>query len=143
MLNLPDSKSMVKMLRKILPSTVSPEQFSLLKQCICSELRAKMLAHLRKINIGALKLVLVPDDRLCGVTPQLLEKVSQNAGNNFHASAANLFYEMSERHFHIYPNRPLPVRLCREQAENGLSASFWPPATSRSEKKRSPPSTHG
>jgi hypothetical protein len=109
LLGLPDTKSMVKMLRKIPPASVSPAQFMLVQQCVRSEERTKRLAHLKKINLGALKLVSVPDDRLCAVTPQLLEEVSTDVLNNFHASAANLFYELVDRHRHIYPERPLPV----------------------------------
>jgi hypothetical protein len=109
LLGLPDTKSMVKLLRKIPPASVSPMQFTLLQECVRSEERIKKMAHLKKINIGALKLVSVPNDQLCAVTPQLLEEVSANVRNNFHTSAANLFYEMAGRHRHLYPGRPLPV----------------------------------
>lgn len=109
MLGLPDTKSMVKLLRKIPPASVSPDQFTLLQECVRSEERIKKLAHLKTINIGALKLASVPDNQLSAVTPQLLEEVGANVRNNFQTSAANLFYEMAGRHQHLYPGRPLPV----------------------------------
>ncbi len=109
LLGLPDTKSMVKLLRKIPPASVSPDQFTLLQECVRSEERMKKMAHLKKINIGALKLVSVPNDLLYAVTPQLLEEVSANVRNNFQTSAANQFYAMAGRHRHLYPGRPLPV----------------------------------
>ncbi len=117
LLGLPDTKSMVKLLRKIPPASVSPVQFTILQECVRSEERIKKLIHLKKINIGALKLVSVPDNQLCAVTPQLLEEVSADVRNNFHASAANLFYEMANQHHHIYPGRPLPVIWTLEELD--------------------------
>lgn len=69
----------------------------------------KKLAHLKKINIGALKLVSVSNDLLCAVTPQLLEEVIENIRNDFQTSAASRFCELAGRHQHLYPGRPLPV----------------------------------
>lgn len=117
LLGLPDTKSMVKLLRKIPPTSVSPAQFMLLQECVRSEDRMKRLAHLKKINIGALKLVSVPNDQLSAVTPQLLEEVSADVRNNFHASAANLFYEMAGQHQHFYPGRPLPLIRSLEELD--------------------------
>lgn len=109
LLQLPQTKSAVKLLRKVHPASVSPEQSVLLRKCLQSEALMKRLAHLKSVNIGVLKLAFMPDDQFSSITPQLLEEVSADVRNNFHPAAANLFSAMVYRRQRIYPGRPLPV----------------------------------
>jgi hypothetical protein len=117
LLDLPQTKSAVKLLRKVHPASVSPAQYLLLRTCIQSEERMKKLAHLKKVNIGALKLAAAPAECQSAITPQLLEDVSADVRNNFHPSAANSFEEMTAQHRHIYPGRPLPILRSLEELD--------------------------
>jgi hypothetical protein len=98
-------------------ASASPAQFKMLCDCVRSEERLKKLAHLKNINVGALKLVTLPRTPTDAVTPQLLEEVSADVRHNFCASAANLFYEMAVQHQHFYPERPLPVIRSLEELD--------------------------
>jgi hypothetical protein len=107
-LDLPGSKKVVQMFRKIHPASA---QLNLLKQiryCLRDESSGKNLSHLKRINAGVLHLLASADPVRSNVTPRLLEEVSQNRRNDHYPFAAHAMRECVQWHGQLRAGRHFP-----------------------------------
>lgn len=108
LLDLPGSKSMMQLFRKIHPSAAHPQLRSQIRFCLQDDNSMKQLSHLKKINAGVLHLLASVERIRSHVTPQLLEEVSQSRQNNHYPFAAHQLGECERWHTQIYQNRKFP-----------------------------------
>lgn len=106
LLRLPDTKSMVKVLRKIAPVSASPDMAWHLACCAQHPGRMKALGHLKKINQGAL--VLVSELEMDLLEPSLLEEVSQDVRHLHCDYVSRIFGRARHLHGVLFPDRPFP-----------------------------------
>lgn len=108
LLELPGSKSMVQLFRKIQPASAHPRLRSQIRYCLRNDASMKQLSHLKQVNAGVLHLLASVERIRRHVTPQLLEEVSRNRRNNHYPFAAHQLGECERWHSRMYQNRTLP-----------------------------------
>lgn len=89
LLSLPSSKAFAQIFRKITPASARPELTDMLRHCSANPDSMKKLAHLQKINLGALTLLTREETIRQQITPQLLEEVSQTRSEAHYAATVN------------------------------------------------------
>jgi hypothetical protein len=114
LLDLPSTKAFAQIFRKIAPASACPALTAMLRRCATDPDRIKKLAHLQKINLGALTLLTREESVRRQVTPQLLEEVSQNRSEAHYAVTANRLSESIRWHQELHANRPFPALRSRE-----------------------------
>jgi hypothetical protein len=91
-LGFPESHSMVRLMRKILPEAITPIDVRMLRQAVAEPEAAKLLAHLHVINAGiiglACNLKLLP-----AVSPQLLAEIGNTDEERTRQPTADLMID--------------------------------------------------
>ena len=106
MLRLPETKSAIKMMRKLAPESASPDNFPLLKKVLLSKELRQKAAHLETINTGILQL-LCRDPRLHPhLTPRLLLDVSKDRKSRFSQSVYWMLRETVRGYLDIHDEQP-------------------------------------
>ena len=108
LLRLPDTKSMAKLLRKIVPTSAYPGMAEHLAYCAAHPELMKPLSHLKKINQGALSLVSDLGPHIHLLEPSLLEDVSQDVRHLHCNYASAAFTTIRHLHWALFPDRPFP-----------------------------------
>jgi len=114
LLGLPSTKSFAQIFRKITPASARPELTALLRHCSANPNSMKKLAHLQKVNLGALTLLTREESIHQQITPQLLEEVSQSRSEAHYATTVNRLSESIRWHRELRADRPFPVLRSRE-----------------------------
>ena len=125
-LGFPASDSMVRLMRKILPKSITPLDARLLRQVVTDPRAARLLAHLRSINAGVLGLVcnfkLLP-----AVTPSLLIEVAGEEEEMDRQPTADLLidalYLMTIAQIHLRIPEFGSIRAIREFHESVVAES--------------------
>ena len=108
LLDLPGSKNIVQLFRKIHPSSAQLNLLDQIRCCLQEEGTIKQLSHLRKINAGVLHLLTSEEAVRSKVTPQLLDEISRNRQNNHYPIAAHAMRECVQWHGQIRGTRRFP-----------------------------------
>jgi hypothetical protein len=114
LLDLPSTKTFAQIFRKITPASARPELTAMLRHCSANPDSMKKLAHLQKVNLGALTLLTREESILQQITPQLLEEVSQSRSEIHYATTVNRLSESIRWHQELRAGRPFPVLRSRE-----------------------------
>lgn len=116
------SESIVKLIRKIVPESVSPSAGRLLREALhaASGEVAKAIAHLERINAGVLRLV-GAQALLSLTTPGLLVEVAANESEVYYPETADLLADLACLFERIHPRSHLQpfhsIRRIREMHE--------------------------
>ncbi len=108
LIDLPGTKKMAQILRKIQPSSAHPKLLGQIKYCLQDEESVKKLSHLKKVNAGVLYLLGSTESIRTKATPQLLEEVSNNRPNDHYPSAAQQMRECLRWHNQLRANQRFP-----------------------------------
>ena len=114
LLGLPATKPFAQLFRKITPASACPALTAILRRCATDTDSMKKMAHLQKINLGALTLLTREESIRQQITPQLLEEVSQNRSEAHYAATANRLSESIRWHQELRAGRPFPVLQSRK-----------------------------
>jgi hypothetical protein len=115
LLQIPDSKAAVKLLRKIAPASASPEDIHTLRHCAASPETMQQLAHIKDVNMGVLGLVRGPRECLPFITQGLLEEAGLDRRNRRYPVTAVVFQRTFHLHYVCYPDRRFPEIKSIEQ----------------------------
>lgn len=114
LIDLPGTKALAQILRKIRPASAHLKLRGQLKYCLQDDKSMKKLAHLKTINSGVLYMLGSTEPLRSKATPQLLEEVSHNRPNDHYPSAAHQLRECLRWHNQLYANQPFPRLLTLE-----------------------------
>ena len=114
LLDLPSTQAFAQIFRKITPASARPELTDMLRCCATDTDSMKKLAHLQKVNLGALTLLTREESIRQQITPQLLEEVSQARSEAHNATTASRLSESIRWHQELCADRPFPVLRSRE-----------------------------
>ena len=109
LLRFPDSAAMVKLFRKIPPESIDPRLWKELLLALRQPdgVTSKWLAHVPKINLGVIELILNPQTRMV-LSPTLLEEVASNPREKYRAETAALLCDTLAMKSEIEDDRPIP-----------------------------------
>jgi hypothetical protein len=108
LLELPDTKSVVKLLRKVSARSVFPGMSWHLSYCAEHDELLKPLNHLKQINQGALLLVSELGADIGLLEPALLEEVSEDVRHQHCDHAVRLFLQVKRLHAEQHPTQAFP-----------------------------------
>lgn len=117
-LGFPGAEATVKLLKKIVPESISPTDGRFLLQALTADPAiARMVAHLKRINVGVLRLV--SNWKLFQlVTIQLLEEVSGNDEEVYFPRTADLLIDVRYMFEKLHPDdSPKPFKTARRIQE--------------------------
>ena len=103
-LGFPGTEATVKLMKKIVPESVSPTEGRLLQQALARDPGiARMVAHLKRINAGVLRLV--SNGKLFPlVTGQLLVEVAENDDEVYYPRTADLLLDVRYLFERLHPH---------------------------------------
>lgn len=128
LLKLPDSAAMVKLFRKIPPESIDPRLWKGLLFALRQPdgATSKWLAHVPKINLGVIELILNPQTRMV-LTPTLLEEVASHPKEKYRAETAALLRDTLAMKSEIEDDRAIPALASVHQLKEihgSVSAEF-------------------
>jgi len=119
MLKLPETKGVLKLLRKLAPESASPETLTLFKTLIDSEPLTNQVRHLQTINTGILHLLCRKKSLHKYITPRLLQDISNDRRNLFSQSAFTMLNETVTTYRRLHgERRDIPVMRNLRQLQN-------------------------
>jgi hypothetical protein len=126
LLRLDPTESNARILGKVVPESVSADSMRLLLAFLRRSSVAKVLSHLRRINVGVIALASDPDLRV-RCTPALLDEVSQEPAEKFRGVTARQLEDldtMAEQLGQPIRCQPYASRAEVESEHNRLSVQY-------------------
>jgi len=109
LLNLPGTKRLVQITKKIHPASITLGLVEYLNYYGRNEEISKMLSHLKKVNSGVMAMLANHDIAGSHITPQLLEEVGRSRSNNHYPIASHQLMESLRWHCELHPGQAAPV----------------------------------
>ena len=108
LLDLPGTKKLVQIVRKIRPASAHPKLRGMIRYFLQDEETMKKLSHLKTINSGVLHLLGSVEEVRAKATPQLLDEISNNRPNDHYPFAAHQIRECLRWHTDLRPGQRFP-----------------------------------
>jgi hypothetical protein len=106
-LDFPATDGAARILAKLAPESASVELIEPLREALTDPAVTKTLAHLPKLNAGAVAIATEPQLRAAS-TAKLLAEVAQTPTEKYRATIATLIEDTLRMFFRVHPNRGTP-----------------------------------